>query len=60
MSEREQLEQAIAHLEGQRSTLGDAAVDAALAGLRQKLAAREMSMAHLSMWLRTWPVSASW
>ena len=37
MSEREQLEWAILHLEGQRTALGDAAVDAALAGLRQKL-----------------------
>src|SRR5262245_17594896 len=41
MSKREQLEQAIAHLESQRATLGDAAVDAALAGLRQKLAAMD-------------------
>jgi len=41
MSEREHLEQAIAHLEGQRVTLGHAAVDAALAALRQKLAAME-------------------
>ncbi len=38
MSKREQLEQAIAHLETQRPTLGDTAVDAALAGLRHKLA----------------------
>ena len=43
MSEREQLEQAIAALQAQRATLGDAAVDAALAGLRQKLAALDES-----------------
>lgn len=36
-TEREQLEQAIAHLEGQRSTLGDSVVDAALAPLQAKL-----------------------
>ncbi len=41
MTEREQLEQAIAHLDAQRAMLGDAAVDAALVGLRQKLAALE-------------------
>ena len=41
MTEREQLEQAIAHLEAQRATLGDVPVDAALAGLRQKLAASQ-------------------
>ena len=39
VTERKQLEQAIAHLENQRAILGDAAVEAALAGLRQKLAA---------------------
>lgn len=39
MSEREQLEQAISPLEAQHATLGDVAVDAALAGLRQKLVA---------------------
>jgi class 3 adenylate cyclase/tetratricopeptide (TPR) repeat protein len=39
MSEREQLEHAIAALEAQRPVLGEAAVEAALAGLRQKLAA---------------------
>jgi hypothetical protein len=39
MSEREQLEQAISHLEAQHATLGDVAVDAALVGLRQKLVA---------------------
>ncbi len=38
MSEREDLEQAIATVEAQRATLGDAAVDAVLEGLRQKLA----------------------
>ncbi len=41
MSDREQLEQAIAHMEAQRAALGDAAVDAAIAGLRQKLEALE-------------------
>src|SRR5713226_8695563 len=39
MSEREELEQAMATLDGQRRLLGDAAVEAALAGLRQKLSA---------------------
>jgi class 3 adenylate cyclase/tetratricopeptide (TPR) repeat protein len=38
LAEREQLERAIAHLEAQRAVLGNAAVEAALAGLRQKLA----------------------
>ncbi len=38
MLEIEQIQQAIATLESQRSLLGDAAVDAALMGLRQKLA----------------------
>ena len=38
MSEREDLEQAIATVEAQRATLGDAAVDSVLAGLRRKLA----------------------
>jgi predicted ATPase/class 3 adenylate cyclase len=38
MSEREQLENAIQALEGQRSLLGDAVVDAALEPMRQKLA----------------------
>ena len=41
MTEREQLEQAIAAVKVQRATLGNAAVDAALDGLRQKLAALE-------------------
>jgi class 3 adenylate cyclase len=39
MSEREQLEGAIAALEAQRATLGDAVVDAAVAPMREKLAA---------------------
>jgi class 3 adenylate cyclase/tetratricopeptide (TPR) repeat protein len=37
-SEREQLESAILALEAQRETLGEGAVDAAVGGLRQKLA----------------------
>lgn len=41
MTEREQLEQAIAALEAQRAVLGQVAVDAALAGLRRKLAELE-------------------
>ena len=36
--ERQQLEAGMAALEGQRALLGDVAVDAALAGLRSKLA----------------------
>lgn len=39
MTERQELENAIEALEQQRTVLGDAAVDAALAGLRQKLSA---------------------
>jgi class 3 adenylate cyclase/tetratricopeptide (TPR) repeat protein len=39
MEVREQLERAMAAMEAQRSTLGDAVVDAALAALREKLAA---------------------
>ncbi len=39
MNEREQLEQAIAALEQQRAILGDAVVNAALAPMREKLAA---------------------
>jgi len=39
MKEREQLEQAIAALEAQRSVLGDTVVEEALASLREKLAA---------------------
>lgn len=38
MTEREQLEQAIAALEAQRALLGDAVVNAALAPMREKLA----------------------
>lgn len=38
MSEREQLEQAILVLEGQRAILGDAVVEAALRSIREKLA----------------------
>jgi class 3 adenylate cyclase/tetratricopeptide (TPR) repeat protein len=41
MAEREQLEQAIAQLEAQRATLGDAVVDASTAALHEKLAALE-------------------
>ena len=42
MTEREQLEQAIATLEAQRAMLGDAVVDASVAALREKLAAVEI------------------
>ena len=38
MEEREELERAVNRLEAQRDSLGDAAVEAALEGLRQKLA----------------------
>ena len=38
MNEQEQIQQAIQHLENQRTVLGNAAVDAAILGLRQKLA----------------------
>ena len=41
MTTRDQLEQTIAHLESQRDSLGDAAVDAALIGLHQQLEALE-------------------
>ena len=41
MTEREQLEQAIAQLEAQRATLGDAVVDLSIAALQEKLAALE-------------------
>jgi class 3 adenylate cyclase len=41
MAEREQLEQAITHMESQRATLGDAIVDASITALRDKLAALE-------------------
>ena len=43
MSDREQLEQAIAQIEAQRTSLGNAATDAAIAGLRQQLVAVEQS-----------------
>ncbi len=39
MSEREELERAMAALDGQRTALGDVAVETALAALRQKIAA---------------------
>ncbi|MCP4544085.1 MAG: tetratricopeptide repeat protein [Chloroflexi bacterium] len=45
MTEREQFEQAIAALQAQRETLGDAVVDAALAPMREKLAALEAQAA---------------
>jgi class 3 adenylate cyclase len=38
MSDRQEIEQAIGALEAQRLILGDAATDAALDGLRQRLA----------------------
>jgi class 3 adenylate cyclase len=41
MTEREQLEQAIAQLEAQRAILGEAVVDASIAALRDKLATLE-------------------
>jgi predicted ATPase/class 3 adenylate cyclase len=41
MSERENLEQAIAHLETQRVVLGDAVVDASILALRRQLATLE-------------------
>jgi ABC-type oligopeptide transport system substrate-binding subunit/class 3 adenylate cyclase len=41
MTEREQLEQAIAQLETQRATLGDGVVDVSIAALHEKLAALE-------------------
>jgi class 3 adenylate cyclase len=43
MTEREQLEQAIAHLETQRAALGDAVVDVAVVALEQRLAALLLS-----------------
>jgi class 3 adenylate cyclase/tetratricopeptide (TPR) repeat protein len=45
MTEREQLEQAIAALEAQRAVLGDAVVDPATAGLRRQLAELEPTSA---------------
>lgn len=47
MSEREQLEKAIDALEAQRSTLGDAVVDAALGPMREKLATLQGDEKHL-------------
>ena len=41
MTEREQLEQAIAQLEAQRAALGDGVVDASIAALHEKLATLE-------------------
>jgi predicted ATPase/class 3 adenylate cyclase len=41
VTEREQLEQAIAQLEAQRATLGDGVVDASVAALHEQLAALE-------------------
>mgnify|MGYP000452880693 CR=1 FL=1 len=41
MTEREQLEQAIAQLETQRAILGDAVVDVSIAALRAQLATLE-------------------
>ena len=46
MSEREQLEQAIAHMESQRTVLGDAVVDATIATLSEKLAVLQLSPAY--------------
>ena len=43
MTEREELEKAIAALDQQRTVLGETAVEAALAGLRHKLSALEGS-----------------
>jgi class 3 adenylate cyclase/tetratricopeptide (TPR) repeat protein len=43
VSDREELERAMAALDGQRTALGDAAVEAALVGLREKLAGLEES-----------------
>jgi len=37
MSKREQLEQAIAHMEAQRAILGDAVVDAAVGSMQRQL-----------------------
>jgi class 3 adenylate cyclase len=45
VTEREQLEQAIAALEAQRAILGDAVVDPAIAGLRKQLAELEPTSA---------------
>ena len=43
MTEREQLERAIAHIEAQRAILSDAVVDAALGSMRQRLAELEQA-----------------
>jgi len=48
MTEREQLEQAIAALEGQRVILGDAVVSASIAALRQQLSALASAKAPIS------------
>jgi len=45
LSERQQLEQAITALENQRTTLGDAVVDASIAALRERLTALERAEA---------------
>jgi len=45
MSELEKLEQAIAHIEAQRDTLGDAVVEASAAVLRERLAALRSAQA---------------
>lgn len=47
MTERQQLEQAMAALEQQRAVLGDVAVEAALTGLRQKLQSLDEPVPHL-------------
>ncbi len=49
MTEQQQLEAAIAALEGQRSTLGDAVVDALLSAARARLAALTVSAASPSV-----------
>ncbi|HSH01760.1 MAG TPA: tetratricopeptide repeat protein [Anaerolineae bacterium] len=48
MSEREQLEQAIAHMESQRAILGDMVVDVSLAALRKQLADLDVEQASLT------------
>ena len=62
MTEREQLEQAIAALEAQRAILGDAVVDASVAALREKLAALEPPPSpsnNANKWQFSSPTSAS-
>jgi class 3 adenylate cyclase/tetratricopeptide (TPR) repeat protein len=44
VSEREQIEEAITHLEMQRATLGDAVVDVSVVALRERLAALEPNL----------------